>query len=298
VAQARDTTAPPHRRHHAIAYDPASKRVLVYGGQHLVSNSNAPMLDDLWSWDGQRWTRVAATGTVNIAHRIFTDDTGGLFSVGGPRGVTARWDGRAWITVVEDSTSQREMAATAYDAQRKRVVIFGGHIGGRAFPIDTREFDGRQWTQVATSGPPALIGGAMAYDARRHATVLFGGIEPTGRKLNETWEWDGARWTRVSSEGPSPRFGASMAYDVSQGEIILFGGADSTNQKLNDTWRWDGRSWRRAETSFAPPPRSEGYLAYDEARGVIVMFGGEGAETIPTLGDTWEWDGTKWTRVR
>ncbi len=152
--------------------------------------------------------------------------------------------------------------------------------------------------EVAASGPPAVIGGAMAYDVRRRVTVLFGGIEPTGRRLSETWEWNGARWTRVSGEGPSPRFGAGMVYDASRGETVVFGGADSTNRKLNDTWRWDGRRWSRAETMLAPPPRSEGYLAYNEARGVIVMFGGEGAETIPTLGDTCEWDGIRWRRVR
>ncbi len=67
VSQASDGTPPPHRRHHAIGYDPATKRVLVLGGQHLVSTSDAPMLDDLWSWDGDHWTRVATTGTANIA---------------------------------------------------------------------------------------------------------------------------------------------------------------------------------------------------------------------------------------
>ena len=89
-----------------------------------------------------------------------------------------------------------------------------------------------------------------------------------------------------------------MAYDTKRGETVLFGGVDSANQKLDDTWRWDGRTWHRAQSDAAPAARSEGYLAYDEARGVIVMFGGEGAQVVPTLGDTWEWNGTRWTKVR
>jgi hypothetical protein len=28
----------------------------------------------------------------------------------------------------------------------------------------------------------------------------------------------------------------------------------------------------------------------------MVMFGGEGANVVPTLGDTWEWNGTQWTQ--
>jgi hypothetical protein len=143
-----------------------------------------------------------------------------------------------------------------------------------------------------------MLGGAMAYDSRRQVTVLFGGLDSASHKLNDTWEWDGARWAHVSRTGPSPRFGAGMAYDTKRGETVLFGGVDSGNQKLNDTWRWDGRDWRRARGGDDPPARSEGYLAYDEARGVIVMFGGEGTRVIPTLGDTWEWNGARWAKVR
>lgn len=40
-------------------------------------------------------------------------------------------------------------------------------------------------------------------------------------------------------------------------------------------------------------------MAYDAARGVVVLFGGldGGRETGQLLGDTWEWDGSAWTRV-
>ena len=138
----------------------------------------------------------------------------------------------------------------------------------------------------------------MAFDSDRHVMVLFGGLDSAGRKLRDTWEWNGARWSRVSNTGPSARFGHGMAYDAARHESVVFGGVDSTNQKLNDSWRWNGRSWRRAETSVAPSPRSEGHLAFDASRGVIVMIGGEGEQTIPTLNDTWEWDGSRWKRVR
>ena len=137
----------------------------------------------------------------------------------------------------------------------------------------------------------------MAYDRDRRVTVLFGGVDSTGTKYGDTWAWNGSVWTRVPvARGPSPRFGAGMAYDATRREIILFGGVDASNQKLNDTWRWDGREWRAAATSASPPPRSEGHLAFDEARGVIVLFGGEGVAVVPTLGDTWEWDGSRWTK--
>lgn len=296
-AQGADAVSPPHRRHHAVAYDPVHRRSLLFGGQHVDSGSNAPMLDDVWSWDGTRWTSVAASsGVPALAHRVFVDETGALVATGGPRGRTMRWEGQSWHVLAADSTSRREMATGAWDSDRHRFVLFGGHIDGRAFPADTREFDGRKWSQVTVEGPTPVLGGAMSYDEKRRVMVLFGGLDSAGRKRNETWEWDGKRWSRVSEHGPSARFGAGMAYDARRGESILFGGVDAENRKLNDTWRWNGVSWRRAEEGIAPAARSEGYLAFDRVRDRIVMFGGEGAQLPPTLGDTWEWDGTRWLK--
>jgi hypothetical protein len=38
-------------------------------------------------------------------------------------------------------------------------------------------------------------------------------------------------------------------------------------------------------------------MAYDVERGVTVLFGGDPEEADGRLlGDTWEWDGSRWTR--
>ena len=36
-------------------------------------------------------------------------------------------------------------------------------------------------------------------------------------------------------------------------------------------------------------------VAYDSKRGLVILFGGLGNDGF--LGDTWSWDGTKWTRL-
>ena len=46
----------------------------------------------------------------------------------------------------------------------------------------------------------------------------------------------------------------------------------------------------------APAARSGAAIAYDPARGVAVMFGGTRDGTT-ALGDTWTWDGARWTRL-
>ena len=35
-------------------------------------------------------------------------------------------------------------------------------------------------------------------------------------------------------------------------------------------------------------------MAFDAARSVVVLFGGDSDSEL--LGDTWEWDGSQWTR--
>jgi hypothetical protein len=290
---------PPHRRHHALAYDPATKRVVLAGGQHVVSDSETPVLTDLWNWDGTRWTEVSSsTGIPLITHKLFADGAGGLFAMVS-RGLAARWDATEWRAIDVDWNARRESAAGAYDVSRRQFVTFGGLVGGRAYDTssDTWAFDGAMWRRVATRGPVPMLGGAMAYDARRQVVVLFGGLSATGQKLADTWEWNGTAWTRVATRvTPPARFGAGMAYDRQRGETIVFGGVGADDRKLDDTWRFDGRRWSRAQTRSSPAPRSEGYLAYDDARARMVMFGGEGANVVPTLGDTWEWNGTQWTQ--
>jgi hypothetical protein len=44
----------------------------------------------------------------------------------------------------------------------------------------------------------------------------------------------------------------------------------------------------------APLARSAHAMVYDEARGVTLLFGGSGSALF---GDTWTWNGTRWTRV-
>jgi hypothetical protein len=60
---------------------------------------------------------------------------------------------------------------------------------------------------------------------------------------------------------------------------------------------WDGQRWTRI-SSAGPSPRSLASLTYDAGRQRVVLYGGQtGAfPNITVLHDTWEWDGTSWSR--
>jgi cysteine-rich repeat protein len=172
--------------------------------------------------------------------------------------------------------------AVAYDAGRRRVVLFGGDDG--TGPSDqTWEWDGDMWLEVGRGAPapPPRIGHAMVYDARRGGTVLFGGRNSDGL-LADMWRWDGASWTRLTpSISPSARVGHAMAYDAGRDRVVLHGGENGN--ALTDTWEWDGVTWQQVGQQQV----SGEAMVYDPIRGLVVM--GAGAKM-------WEWDGDTWNR--
>ena len=94
-----------------------------------------------------------------------------------------------------------------------------------------------------------------------------------------------------------------MSYDSQRGVMVLFGGISNLNgDLLAETWEWDGVVWSQRLSVNEPEVRGGHTSAYDSARGVTVLFGGFGGidpvqNIIILYDDTWEWDGSDWTRV-
>ena len=50
-----------------------------------------------------------------------------------------------------------------------------------------------------------------------------------------------------------------------------------------------------ADSASAPPPRSQAGLAADDVHQFVVLFGGRSGSGNGLLGDTWTWDGRRWS---
>lgn len=213
-----------------------------------------------------------------------------------------------WQTAERRSTGSttpgvRNAHGLAFDAQRSRVVLFGG-ADVSAVRSDTWEYDGRGWRPVAHAGPGPRTFPAMTYDAARRRTLLFGGNRvlfgteaDTATFLADTWTWDGAAWTRHDVAGPPPRAEAVLAFDHRRGRAVLFGGyhrVAGEMVRLGDTWEWGGARWEQAATA-GPAPRNGASLAFDPGRGRVLLFGGRTPDGI--VGETWEWDGRRWLPI-
>jgi hypothetical protein len=131
------------------------------------------------------------------------------------------------------------------------------------------------------------------------AVAIFAAIVTSGRVA----EAEVGVWSLEAPATPVPDFlGFSLTNDSSRHRIVLFGGFFTDPSSA--TWEWDGATWTQACAAatcskVTPPARSFHAAAFDSLRHKTVVFGGCVGETCPApyLGDTWEWDGARWTEA-
>jgi hypothetical protein len=298
-------TSPPGMRvGHALAYDSARGRVVLFGG-HDGSSANVA---ETWEWDGSSWTRrtPAIRPPARQWHAMAFDSARGRVVLFGGRtdsgtylGDTWEWDGSSWLQrTLPTSPSPRLGHAMAFDSARGRVVLFGGHAAS-GISADTWEWDGSSWIQrTSFSSPPARARSAMVYDVARGRMVLFGGYSSgdVGRPLGlraDTWSWDGTWWEGYGlPTSPPARNAHAMAYDSARGRVVLFGGDGGGSGKLSDTWEWVGSAWIERVSARSPFAREGHAMAYHAGRGRTVLFGGNSRGYLDA--GTWEWDGAGW----
>ena len=297
----KQDTGPQPRLAHSMAFDSNRARVILFGGDALLSQ----LLNDTWAWDGEFWTQVADIGpSPRAGHAMAYDSTRQRVLLFGGRvpaqdhdaADTWEWGGEDWTQVADEGPSGRSGHIMAFDSKRNKTVLFGGESRGTGLKRDTWEWDGEGWTQVEDTGPSARRASAAAFDNVRNRLVLFGG-DAAGAGLGDTWEWDGAVWTKVADFGPEPRTGSAMVFE--QNHAALFGGLASSAaapapEVFGNTWEWGGTHWTQRQ-DIGPGARWGHAMAFDNIRRRVVIFGGlpvfladrDGAQD-QLLGDTWE----------
>ena len=289
--------APGSRAVAAMAYDPARRRTLLFGGRRQ-DGASLDYLDDSWLWDGRAWDPApippVPPGRAE-AGMAFDRARGEVVLFGGwnhMENLGDTWifgEGRWRRVETGVAPAARSLAGMAYDAARRETVLFGGGGTGTRFD-DTWIWDGSEWSlRTVPTAPSARYGAAVAYDAARQEVVLFGGSS-VGQTLADTWAWNGTAWRRLTPRtSPPARLRGSMAYDAATRSLVLFGGFTDDGTLLGDTWTWDGGNWRRRSPATSPSRRYSPALAGGDG---VLLFGGAtwGAE----LGDTWRWNGTTW----
>jgi hypothetical protein len=126
------------------AYDSARQRTVIFGGERTTSTS----VNELWEYNGTTWAAVPVSGTWPPATQgpaIAYDAAGGrTFMIGGYASTYLTtvwgWDGAAWTSLAQPSTTPRGYAMAAYDSSRQRIVLFGGYNSTSSQLGDTWEY--------------------------------------------------------------------------------------------------------------------------------------------------------------
>jgi N-acetylneuraminic acid mutarotase len=161
-------------------------------------------------------------------------------------------------------------------------------------------------TTLVADNPSARYETRMAYDPTTKHMILFGGVTGSDRGtkvpyyLGDTWEWIGFRWVqRYPKHTPPARSGQTMVNDSNRNQIVMFGGHNSKGD-LNDTWVYQNSDWTQIETPDTPPARQLHGGAFDPIRDRMIIYGGTqtsaDGKTFTPIHDTWEFDGTTWTK--
>jgi hypothetical protein len=219
----------------AGAYDPATKELLLFGGNASTSGLSFTPLSDVWALNlaTGAWREIVATGVkpeARLFHSVTLDAASSrlyVYAGGGVGAFQGPFMADLWSLDTKTSawTSEHDGASSApmgrihtsltWDAQAKRLVMFGGHDDGAVGNNnDTWSFDPgtKQWTahvpaEVVNTPAPSFclfppdftVPNLAAPDRRSaHVAVLdtagggwfvYGGKTDCGN-INDVWRYD------------------------------------------------------------------------------------------------------------
>jgi len=291
------TTSPSARSYPAMAYDPVSKKIVLFGGA-----GSSAFLNDTWTFDGSTWTKIqtsVAPPKRSAASMAFDRPSQKLVMFGGFTGAgnlrdTWLWDGATstWTQAKMKSSPPAASGAMLFpDVGSGKVMMFGGFNTRKRVPNlnVTWRWNGATWNKLHPATSPYGRGwGVATLDPVRKNVVVTGGNGDTIRTDN-TWTWANKDWTQ---QFPSTQVealdGPGSAFDVELGAVVVFGGfAHPSGQDVNETWSWTGTDWVQLSPKKAPSPREGLGMAYYPVTHQVVMFGGENLGNHKFLGDTW-----------
>ena len=225
-----------------VAQDTVRNVAVLFGGR-----AGTAAFAETWEWNGANWNQRNTTGQppARISPAMTFDAERGEVLLFGGYSVTPvvsfqdtwTWNGTVWTQKAPTTQpSPRVAAAFAFDAARRRCVLFSGMPFLSTVTNDTWEWDGTNWIARAPAhAPSARYAAAFVSDTPRQRLVLVGGYGVA----DQIWEWDGIDWTQRSVTGPGT-VGAGSVFDTVANRTLVFGPLQSSVNPVpvNETWSY------------------------------------------------------------
>jgi hypothetical protein len=293
---------PARRRSHTTVYDPATRRMVLYGGvSEDALTADAPWLLPLG--ESQTWTPLTPTGPAPPPHHrhaaIFAPSRGSMlvFGTADPQvWELTLGDAPAWSPLATVGTpTPRAGLSAIHDIARDRMVTFGGEWSNEVWALTLG--DSPTWSLITPSGTPPMArnGHSAIYDPVEDRMIVFAGYRQNFTPTNEVWELrftPSPAWTLLSPAGtpPGARRGAATVYDPLRRRMLVYGGQGT----ISELWELnlDGPpAWTFLPPSPAPVfHRGELSGVFDVAGDRFVFFGGYRENSLGEpyfLNDTW-----------
>ena len=270
------TNHPSARINMAMAYDPAGKDIILFGGDDGTS-----YLNDTWILNSSGWVELhppISPPARSASAMGFDLPTRKIVMFGGYDGSnylgdTWIWDGVAqtWTKAHPTTLPTPVTLPMLYtDPLNKHTGMVGG-FDGMFYQDITWQWTGTNWKSLNPVTWLWARGAALVANDYAHGkVVIFGGLADVN-PVN-TWTWDGVNWTMENpSTQPPWSYYTPGVYDPMLRSVVMFGGSSG----LNSTWVWSGSDWGELPTLNPPPNRDSHGLAYDFNTNRLIMFGGE-----------------------
>ena len=173
-----------------MTYDSGRKAILL-----VPQTGPCPCIypNDVWSWDGTTWTKLATTGQrppgnapdyASMAYLPTIKSTVFFTRMAGSPTAWALDDALNWTQLSSSGGSSSGEWSTAFD-DRLGAVVLVGNLG------DAWSFDGTQWKAIGSVSPLPIARSVTVFDSVHGMVIYF------ADSAQDTWTWDGSKWSRA-----------------------------------------------------------------------------------------------------
>src|SRR5262245_1269709 len=227
--QLSPSPALPTRSAMASCYDPASGKVVLFGGYDDNNYKN-----ETWTFDGASWSNVTSPvgPPARAAASMAWDAVSQRVVLFG--GYDGKYLGDTWLWNGLTGTWSKAMPATSpkgvtgpmlfTDPLTGHVIDYGGY-DGQFHQSQTWRWTGTTWQALSPAHAPwARSSAAVAPDEAHGTVLLFAGLGSVNPW--QTWLWNGTDWQEQDlALQPVNRYDARAAWDPHLGAVVMFGGA-------------------------------------------------------------------------
>jgi N-acetylneuraminic acid mutarotase len=303
---------PPAQVYHQLVYDPTSNSTILLSGS---TGGYIQPKEDIWMYktETNEWSLIGSIKS-DFPRGVYVPDLDQVVIYSAVRVISANSGTTAkklytldvntmTLERIEDETMPVGYAFSplVYDAESKKVILFGGWIldEDNAYHNETFAYDPalNSWEQMNPEiMPKERSDHMMVYHPTMDRVILLGGEFDWSEPEYGTWSYDynTDSWSLLEEETKPPdRLLSAMVYVDSTDQIFLFGGI-SGGVGLNDMWVYDhaANTWT-ALTPNGDAPGGRGYhaLAYDPVADKVILFGGGLTYNPGEFGnETWVYD--------